>query len=103
MKALQKANESVNESRYGFLIYNASLTFWAVARPMCRNGWQRHIVPEATQVLEALRVARAATTGGKGGKGATGATIPVSIDIPWLIEARKASITSYHITIIKEK
>ena len=62
---------------------------------MCRNGWQRHIVPEATQVLEALKSARAATTGGKGGKGATGATIPVSIDIPWLIETWEENFREY--------
>lgn len=77
---------------YGFLIYNASLVFWTVARPMCRNGWQRHIINEATAILDALRAVRAAgASGGGGGKpagkgAAGGASIPVSIDIPWLVE-----------------
>ena len=59
---------------------------------MCRNGWQRHIINEATAILDALRAVRAAgaSTGGGGkpaGKGAAGgASIPVSIDIPWLVE-----------------
>eukprot|EP00913_Durusdinium_trenchii_P005317 g4962.t1 len=93
MKALAKANETgwaQNDSRYGFLIYNASLVFWAVARPMCRNGWQRHIINEATQILDGLRAARAAAggaAGGKpGGKAPGGAAIPVTIDLPWMIE-----------------
>eukprot|EP00434_Breviolum_minutum_P017931 symbB.v1.2.015814.t2/scaffold1192.1/size132829/5 len=95
MKALSKANETgwaQNDSRYGFLIYNASLVFWTVARPMCRNGWQRHIINEATAILDALRAVRAAgASGGGGGKpagkgAAGGASIPVSIDIPWLVE-----------------
>ena len=76
---------------YGFLIYNASLVFWSVARPMCWSGWQRHIINEATQVLDALRAVRAAGSGASGGKptgkGAPGgAAIPVTIDIPWLVE-----------------
>ena len=59
---------------------------------MCRNGWQRHIINEATAILDALRAVRAAgASGGGGGKpagkgAAGGASIPVSIDIPWLVE-----------------
>ena len=26
--------------RYGFLVYNATLVFWTVVRPLCRPGWQ---------------------------------------------------------------
>ena len=53
---------------------------------MCRNGWQRHIVTESTQILDALRALRGG--GGKpGGKApATTTAPPVPIDIPWLIE-----------------
>ena len=58
---------------------------------MCRYGWQRHIVNEATQVLDALKAVRAAGGGGgAAGKpakgGATGAALPVSVEVPWLIE-----------------
>ncbi|CAK9112888.1 Uncharacterized protein SCF082_LOCUS52338 [Durusdinium trenchii] len=57
---------------------------------MCRNGWQRHIINEATQILDGLRAARAAAggaAGGKpGGKAPGGAAIPVTIDLPWMIE-----------------
>ena len=59
---------------------------------MCRSGWQKHILNETTQVLEALKLVRAAsaTAGGGGGKpgkgGGATAAIPVPIDLPWLIE-----------------
>lgn len=58
---------------------------------MCWSGWQRHIINEASQVLDALRAVRAAGSGASGGKptgkGAPGgAAIPVTIDIPWLVE-----------------
>ena len=58
---------------------------------MCRSGWQKYILNETTQVLEALKLVRAASaTGGGGGKPAKGggatAAIPVPIDLPWLIE-----------------
>ena len=91
MQVCLNLNEG-SASGYGFLIYNASLVFWKVARPMCRSGWQKYILNETTQVLEALKLVRAASaTGGGGGggkpaKGGATAAIPVPIDLPWLIE-----------------
>ncbi|CAE8613841.1 unnamed protein product, partial [Polarella glacialis] len=85
-----EAGWAQNDTRYGFLVYNASLVFWNVARPMCRLGWQRHIVNETAQVLDALRKVRDASAGGaagKGGKDASGGVaIPTQVDLPWLIE-----------------
>lgn len=91
VKALSIATEAgwaQNDTRYGFLVYNTSLVFWKVARPICRMGWQRYIVNEATQVLDALKQVRAASGGGTGGgKGAPSApAIPTQVDLPWLIQ-----------------
>eukprot|EP00929_Paragymnodinium_shiwhaense_P112627 TRINITY_DN80895_c0_g1_i1.p1 TRINITY_DN80895_c0_g1~~TRINITY_DN80895_c0_g1_i1.p1 ORF type:complete len:2851 (+),score=920.78 TRINITY_DN80895_c0_g1_i1:84-8555(+) len=91
-KALEIATRKPFDERYGFLVYDVSLVFWDVARPMCRAGWQRHIVKELTDVVEALRVVRAASGAGgaadaKGKGGAGGAAqIPVAMDASWLVE-----------------
>eukprot|EP00445_Apocalathium_hangoei_P019284 CAMPEP_0203912188 /NCGR_PEP_ID=MMETSP0359-20131031/53276_1 /ASSEMBLY_ACC=CAM_ASM_000338 /TAXON_ID=268821 /ORGANISM="Scrippsiella Hangoei, Strain SHTV-5" /LENGTH=1376 /DNA_ID=CAMNT_0050838069 /DNA_START=64 /DNA_END=4190 /DNA_ORIENTATION=+ len=79
------------DARYGFLVYNASRVFWDVVRPVCRQGWQRHIVQEGTTILEALKAVRpgGADPKAKGGGGGPpgGAAIPVTVDLTaWLVE-----------------
>lgn len=77
--------------KYGFLVYNASLVFWDVIRPMCRPGWQKHFVEPTTTLLDKLQAVRkSAGSGGrdgkKGGGGGNEAIIPVQLPLEWLLE-----------------
>lgn len=88
-KALSIATRPGNDTRYGFLIYNASRVFWDVVCPICRIGWQKHIVQEANSLFEALKtvVKPGAAAGGKGGGGAATHAIPLTGNlVPWLTE-----------------
>lgn len=84
-RALEITEKQQFGARYGFLVYNASLVFWDVARPLCRKGWQRHLAPTAKQVFDGLCRVMAAAPGGKGG----GGSIPLP-DVPdntcWVVE-----------------
>lgn len=91
-QALAIATKPGNDARYGFLVYNASLVFWEVVRPICRRGWQRHVVQESVAMLEALKLVGkpggAPDAKGKGAAVAGGSTgIPVTLELSsWLVE-----------------
>jgi hypothetical protein len=63
-----------NKDRYGFLIYNATLVFWIVCRPICRPGWQKLLVDDFQQLYELLKGAL------------TSQHMPCPVDIAWRIE-----------------
>ncbi|XP_069467509.1 cilia- and flagella-associated protein 46 isoform X2 [Ambystoma mexicanum] len=42
------------EKRYHFLIYNASVLFWQMARPFLNSGYRRLLIPGLTEILKAL-------------------------------------------------
>eukprot|EP00421_Protoceratium_reticulatum_P034259 CAMPEP_0168483988 /NCGR_PEP_ID=MMETSP0228-20121227/65860_1 /TAXON_ID=133427 /ORGANISM="Protoceratium reticulatum, Strain CCCM 535 (=CCMP 1889)" /LENGTH=576 /DNA_ID=CAMNT_0008500503 /DNA_START=10 /DNA_END=1737 /DNA_ORIENTATION=+ len=89
--ALSIATRPGNDTRYGFLVCNASFVFWEVVRPVCRPGWQSHVAREAEAVVAALRaVAQSGGSGLPGEKGkqaaSAGAAIPAAVDAAWLIE-----------------
>jgi hypothetical protein len=43
-----------NQPRYDFLVYNASVHYWRVARPILRPGVMQFAVPSMTKMVEAL-------------------------------------------------
>ena len=48
MRIAQDANL---EGRYQFIIYNASIVYWDICRPICRlTGWQSKVLQETGQV-----------------------------------------------------
>jgi hypothetical protein len=52
MKALEIA---VAEPRYKFLVYNTSVAFWRVSRPLQRHGRFSHILEPMQRVADAIR------------------------------------------------
>jgi len=54
-RGLDLALEPHNVSRYGFLVYNASVHLWNIVRPLMRPGSSRTLVPLYTKVVEALQ------------------------------------------------
>ncbi|XP_070326623.1 cilia- and flagella-associated protein 46 isoform X5 [Odocoileus virginianus] len=51
MKAI---NFAKGEPRYYFLVYNASLLYWRMARPFLRPGYRQRLVPSLAQMVSAL-------------------------------------------------
>ncbi|CAN0555915.1 unnamed protein product [Rangifer tarandus platyrhynchus] len=51
MKAI---NFAKGEPRYYFLVYNASLLYWRMARPFLRPGYRHHLVPSLAQMVSVL-------------------------------------------------
>jgi hypothetical protein len=43
-----------NRPRYDFLIYNASVHYWTVARPLLRQGAYRYAIESMVKIVEAL-------------------------------------------------
>lgn len=101
-KALAIATKKTFDEKYGFLVYNASLVYWEVSRPLNRKGWQQHLWQEASMVLDRLRdvymagrggPVGAADKGGKPAKAGAGENAGMLIPVPatteftiWLIE-----------------
>ncbi|CAK4472097.1 unnamed protein product [Aphanomyces euteiches] len=50
LQVVKLALETTSRPHYDFLVYNASITYWRVARPLMRPGTARHLV-ESLQVL----------------------------------------------------
>lgn len=40
--------------RYDFLVYNASVHYWSVVRPLLRKGASRYLVPSMLKISESL-------------------------------------------------
>ncbi|XP_069095869.1 cilia- and flagella-associated protein 46 isoform X1 [Pleurodeles waltl] len=40
--------------RYHFLIYNASVLFWQIARPFLKSGYRHLLIPGLTEIIKAL-------------------------------------------------
>ena len=40
--------------RYYFLVYNASVLYWQMARPFLKPGYHHHLIPSLSQVVSAL-------------------------------------------------
>ena len=77
--ALDIALKAEVKERYGFLVYNASLVFWTVIRPVCRTGTQKLFVDHFKKMMEALTSLVPA-------KGGVGVGIPVTLSITWRAE-----------------
>ena len=41
--------------RYGFLVYNGSVHFWHVSRPLQREGLHAHLLASQQQIVDAVR------------------------------------------------
>ena len=54
LHALSIATADANRARYAFLIYNASVYYWSIVRPMLREGAARHAKDSMTRIVEAL-------------------------------------------------
>uniref|UniRef100_A0A0G4HKB8 Uncharacterized protein n=1 Tax=Chromera velia CCMP2878 TaxID=1169474 RepID=A0A0G4HKB8_9ALVE len=54
LEAIKLALQADKKERYGFLVYNASLVFWEVSRPLMRPGWRQHLVEPVQQVIAAV-------------------------------------------------
>ena len=46
--------EEAADPAYAFLVYNASVHHWAVARPLMREGSRREAIPSLTRISDAL-------------------------------------------------
>jgi hypothetical protein len=53
-KALDVAMDANNRPRYDFLVYNASVHYWNVIRPLLRAGVQRYLVESFSHVVKCL-------------------------------------------------
>ncbi|XP_058291853.1 cilia- and flagella-associated protein 46 isoform X5 [Hylobates moloch] len=51
MKAI---NFAKGEPRYYFLVYNASVLYWQMARPFLRPGYRHHLIPSLSQIVNVL-------------------------------------------------
>ncbi|KAM5324144.1 cilia- and flagella-associated protein 46 isoform 3-T3 [Glossophaga mutica] len=51
MKAISFAK---GEPRYYFLVYNASVLYWQMARPFLKPGYHHHLIPSLSQIVSAL-------------------------------------------------
>lgn len=41
--------------RYHFLVFNASVLYWQMARPFLRPGFRHHLIASLAQVVSALQ------------------------------------------------
>ncbi|CAD7927130.1 unnamed protein product [Amoebophrya sp. A120] len=54
-QAIKIAEQAEFKSRYNFIVYNATLLYWDLVRPLCRiNGWQNRVLEETRELLTAL-------------------------------------------------
>uniref|UniRef100_A0A8C3X419 Cilia and flagella associated protein 46 n=1 Tax=Catagonus wagneri TaxID=51154 RepID=A0A8C3X419_9CETA len=51
MKAISFAK---GEPRYYFLVYNASVLYWQMARPFLKPGYHHHLIPSLSQIVNVL-------------------------------------------------
>ncbi|KAF6107967.1 cilia and flagella associated protein 46 [Phyllostomus discolor] len=51
MKAISFAK---GEPRYYFLVFNASVLYWQMARPFLKPGYHHHLIPSLSQIVSAL-------------------------------------------------
>ncbi|KAB0401506.1 hypothetical protein E2I00_002195 [Balaenoptera physalus] len=51
MKAI---NFAKGEPRYYFLVYNASVLYWRMARPFLKPGYHHHLIPSLLQIVSVL-------------------------------------------------
>ncbi|XP_036685221.1 cilia- and flagella-associated protein 46 isoform X2 [Balaenoptera musculus] len=51
MKAI---NFAKGEPRYYFLVYNASVLYWRMARPFLKPGYHHHLIPSLSQIVSVL-------------------------------------------------
>ena len=56
LHALTIATAPANVARYAFLIYNASVYYWSIVRPLLRAGAARYAAPSMTKVVDALEM-----------------------------------------------
>ncbi|CEM36106.1 unnamed protein product [Vitrella brassicaformis CCMP3155] len=91
-QALQIAAKSENKARYAFVVYNASLVFVEVVRPLLRPGWCKHLVEPLQSLINALNAASPAVgdvkDSKKGGGDASAASqgVPCPVDTMWRVE-----------------
>ncbi|CAD7938432.1 unnamed protein product [Amoebophrya sp. A25] len=46
------------KARYNFVVYNATLLYWDLVRPLCRiNGWQSRVLAETKELSDSLTAA----------------------------------------------
>ncbi|KAF0699363.1 Aste57867_10079 [Aphanomyces stellatus] len=55
LQAVKLALEPTSRPHYDFLVYNASVTYWHVARPLMRPGSARHLVESMQAILDGLK------------------------------------------------
>ncbi|OQR85467.1 hypothetical protein ACHHYP_11792 [Achlya hypogyna] len=56
LTALKLALEPSSRPHYDFLVYNASVAYWHVARPLLRPRAMRHLIESLTALLDGLRL-----------------------------------------------
>lgn len=54
LEALSIATAKENQSQYGFIVYNTSVHYWRISRPLMRDASYRYLVESMGQILEAL-------------------------------------------------
>ena len=54
LEVLDICLEAANRPRYDFLVYNASVYFWNVSRPLMRAGVASYVVESMEKVVGAL-------------------------------------------------
>ncbi|RHY56205.1 hypothetical protein DYB38_001223 [Aphanomyces astaci] len=53
--AVKLALEPASRPHYDFLVYNATITYWHVARPLLRPGSARHVIESMQTMLDGLK------------------------------------------------
>uniref|UniRef100_A0A2K6GDD4 Cilia and flagella associated protein 46 n=1 Tax=Propithecus coquereli TaxID=379532 RepID=A0A2K6GDD4_PROCO len=51
---LKAINFAKGEPRYYFLVYNASVLYWQMARPFLKPGHRHHLIPSLSQIVNVL-------------------------------------------------
>ena len=52
---LEGLKVALQDSRYVFLLYDASVHYWNISRPLQKSGTRRHLVDASTSVNDALQ------------------------------------------------
>ncbi|KAG9410401.1 hypothetical protein AC1031_018439 [Aphanomyces cochlioides] len=55
LQVAKLALETTSRPHYDFLVYNASITYWRVARPLMRPGTARHLVDSLQVLVDGLK------------------------------------------------
>ena len=53
---LKAINFAKDKKRYFFIVYNASLLYWKIARPFLREGCKKILHPSLSQIVKALEL-----------------------------------------------